>query len=417
MNEELHIKNYLTGEIFMNLKRIIQLTGVAVCILLLVVWCGSAFSMSSGISSTSSSGGFSSSSSSSSNLGFSTSTLVMTGGTPSKPAGQQTSGGPGTIPANEIIPPQWKPGTRSGTFSDPITQTNWFFDNVLQKFYSPTYGWFLITQYTKEGKMYAQFYYDPKSGVFIDMKTGGAIMNSATPSPITGPSGQQGQQTGTTPPPAQTISPYTGASPIVAAGQSPTVPSSTATHPCRIICTSCPSGFCDDCNQNGVCDDSESSGTIVAGAKPDTQTGGVSEEPQTPIQINLPITPSGTSSGVSAEGGLSETPQSTINYLKSDLIIPQSGIRSIGTCDPNQDCEYCLDIDDDGTCTMNDYAIILCNEKWGLDYMGSRNNICDSDILLIMNCSEPSECTFAEFCMDSDGNGQCDEELTKDTQI
>ena len=65
--------------------RFIQILGVIFCILLITVGFCAAFSMSSGVSSTSSSGGFSSSSSSS-NLGFSTSTLVMTGGTPSKPA-------------------------------------------------------------------------------------------------------------------------------------------------------------------------------------------------------------------------------------------------------------------------------------------------------------------------------------------
>lgn len=333
----------------------------------------------------------------------------MTGGTPSKPGTSQTpAGGPGSIPPNEIIPQQWTPGTRSGTYFDPLTQTSWFFDNVLQKFYTPTYGWFLVTQFTKEGKIYAQFYYDPKSGVFRDMKTGAAMMSPAGSPTTTGPSGQQ---TGTTPPPVQTASPSTGTSPIVAAGQPPTGPSSTTTHPCRIICTSCTSGFCDDCNQNGVCDDSESSGKIVTGSKPEPQTGGVSEEPQTPIQINLPVTPS----GVSTEGGLSENPQSTIYYNTADLNISQSGIRPIVACDPYQDCEYCLDMDNDGACTLLDYAIILCNEKWGLDYMGNRDNICEPDILLIMNCTEPSGCTIAEFCRDLDGNGLCDEESdTKD---
>lgn len=395
--------------------KIIQLTGVIACILLMTIWFAAAFSMSSGVSSTSSSGGFSSSSSTSSDLGFSSSTLVMTGGTPSKPATSPTpAGGPGTIPANEVIPPQWQPGTRSGTFFDPVTQTSWFFDNVLQKFYTPTYGWFLVTQFTKEGKVYAQFYYDPKSGVFRDMKSGATIMTTAGATPPSGPSGQPGQQTGSTQPSGQTPSPYTGATPIVAAGQPPTSTPSSSTHPCRIVCVSCPSGFCDDCNQNGVCDDSESSGTpVVAGSEPQTQTGGVSEQPQEPIQINLPVTP-GVTPGVSAEGGLSEDPQSTIYY---QVVLPQSGIRPIVACDPYQDCEYCLDIDDDGACTLLDYAIILCKEKWGLDYMGSRDNICDSDVLLIMDCSEPSGCTVAEFCRDVDGDGLCDEDAGAGEQL
>jgi len=390
----------------------IKILGLIFCVLLSTVGICSAFSMSSGVSSTSSSGGFSSSSSSS-NLGFSTSTLVMTGGTPSKPATSPTpAGGPGTIPPNEVIPPQWQPGTRSGTFFDPITQTSWFFDNVLQKFYTPTYGWFLVTQFTKEGKVYAQFYYDPKSGVFRDMKSGATIMSTAGTSQPSGSPGQQGQQTGPSQPSGQTPSPYTGASPIVAATSPPSGTSSSGTpssntHPCRIVCTSCTSGFCDDCNQNGVCDDTESSGTpVITGSKPQTQTGGVSEEPQQPIQINLPVTP-GVTPGVSAEGGLSEDPQSTIYYM---VALPLSGVRPIVACDPFQECEYCLDIDDDGACTLLDYAIIQCKEKWGLDYMGSRDNICDTDILLIMDCSEPSGCTVAEFCRDADGDGFCDEE-------
>lgn len=386
---------------------IIQITGVIFCFLFLAIGIGSAFSMSSGVSSTSSSGGFSSSSSTSSNLGFSSSTLVMTGGTPSKPTPSPTpAGGPGTIPTNEIIPSQWQPGTRSGTFFDPFTQSSWFFDNVLQKFYSPTYGWFLVTQYTKEGKIFAQFYYDPKTGVFRDMKTGSTIMSPASTTQQSGITGQPGQQPSPVSSVQLTPSPTPDTSPIIATGQQSTpVTPSSSTHPCRIACISCPSGFCDDCNQNGVCDDSESSGTpVVAGTQSDTQPGGVSEEPQKPIQINLPVTPS----GVSAEGGLSEDPQSTIYY---QLVLPQGGIRPILACDPNQDCEHCLDIDEDGACSILDYAIILCNEKWGLDYMGSRDNICDTEILLIMNCSEPSDCTIAEFCRDMNGDGLCDEEL------
>jgi len=92
------------------------------------------------------------------------------------------------------------------------------------------------------------------------------------------------------------------------------------------------------------------------------------------------------------------------------VALPLSGVRPIVACDPFQECEYCLDIDDDGACTLLDYAIIQCKEKWGLDYMGSRDNICDTDILLIMDCSEPSGCTVAEFCRDADGDGFCDEE-------
>ena len=43
--------------------------------------------------------------------------------------------------------------------------------------------------------------------------------------------------------------------------------------------------------------------------------------------------------------------------------------------------------------------------------MGDRDNICDTDILLFMDCSEPSECTLAQFCRDADGDGACDLEL------
>jgi hypothetical protein len=396
----------------MKMLRIIKISGVIACILLLTAGFAAAFSMSSGVSSTSSSGGFSSSSSKSSNLGFSSSTLVMTGGSPSKPATPPAPAGGPTIPPNEVIPPQWQPGARSGTFFDPMTQTNWFFDNVLQKFYTPTYGWFLITQFTKEGKVYAQFYYDPKSSEFRDMRTGAAVISPAG-------SGQSSGQAG----PVQT--PGTGTGPIVAGQQSPgsstpkppvtgasapTTPApapASSAHPCRIPCVSCPSGYCDDCNQNGVCDDTESTGApvVAAGSMPQTQIESPGKKPDQPDsgQVDWPV-----SAASSAQGGLDEDPQSTI-YYHQDLSLAK--IRPILKCDPDQDCEYCLDIDDDGACTLLDYAIILCNGKWGLDYMGDRDNICDTDILLFMDCSEPSECTLAQFCRDADGDGACDLEL------
>jgi len=379
--------------------QIIQTVGIVVSILLMTAVYVSAFSMSSGGVSSSGSGGFSSSSSTSSPLGFSSDTLVMTGGSPSKPAASPTpAGGPGAIPTSERIPAQWQPGTRSGTFFDPITQTSWFFDNVLQKFYTPTYGWFLVTQHTKEGKVYAQFYYDPKSGVFRDMTTGTAMM-----SPAGGTTGaaSSGEQPGFVPPFGQTTPASSGTPPIVAAGQpSGGTTSVSSAHPCRIVCVSCPSGFCDDCNQNGVCDDSEST---LKTEPTGTQTGGMNEKPQEPIQINVPVTPP----AVSAEGGLSEEAQSTIYY---QLALPESGLRPIVACDPYQDCEYCLDIDDDGACTLLDYAIIFCKDRWGLDYMGARDDICDIDVLLVMDCETPSECTIAEFCKDMNGDGFCDEE-------
>ncbi|WP_373838348.1 hypothetical protein [Methanospirillum sp.] len=391
----------------MKKLRIIQVAIVIGCFILMTVWCVAAFSMSSGISSSTSSGGFSSSGSTSSNLGFSSTSLVMTGGTPSKPAAAAPSipaGGPGIIPASEIIPPHWNAGTRSGTFFDPVTQTSWFFDNVLQKFYTPTYGWFLVTQFTKEGKIYAQFYYDPKSGVFRDMKTGATFMGPADSVQSSGALGQSETQTGPFPSPTPTYSSPSDTPPIIAAGGSSVGTPASAEHPCRIICDSCPSGYCDDCNQNGVCDETESYETpVITGTKPYTGTTEESTRPQESGPATSPVIPS----SVSADGGLSETPQSTIYYYEE---LPQSGVRPIVACDPYQDCKYCLDIDDDGACTILDLAIIRCNGKWGLNYMESRDNNCDSDILLIMDCSDPSECTFAEFCRDEDGDGLCDEE-------
>lgn len=337
----------------------------------------SAFSMSSG--------SFSSSSGTSSNLGFSTETLVMTGG-PSAPAPTPapSPGGPGMIPASEFVPPHWMTGTRSGTFFDPITQTSWFFDNVLQKFYTPTYGWFLVTQLNRDGSVYAQFYYDPKLGVFRDMRTGASIMVTPTGSDIPIPSGP------VTPPPTGTTTPP-GGSPIVAGAQPPSGSSGPASeaHPCRIPCSTCPQGFCDDCNQNGICDDEEATSVISA-----TATGAPSS-----------ITPSPTAAPV---GGLSEEAQSTIYY---NILLPVSGIRSIVACDPYQGCDYCLDIDDDGVCTLFDYAIIMCDTgEYGLDYMGSTDGKCDQDMILIMDCESPVSCSVAQFCRDFDKNGVCDEE-------
>lgn len=337
----------------------------------------SAFSMSSG--------SFSSSSGTSSSLGFSTETLIMTGG-PSTPAPTPapSPGGPAMMPSGDYIPPHWLTGTRSGTFFDPITQTSWFFDNVLQKFYSPTYGWFLVTQLNRDGSVYAQFYYDPKLGVFRDMTTGASIMVTPTGTDIPIPSGP------VTPPPSGQTTP-SGGSPIVAATQPPsgtTAPPSSA-HPCRIPCSTCPEGYCDDCNQNGICDDEETS-PVISSTAPGTQpTASPSPTP-------------------APEGGLSEEAQSTIYY---NILLPTSGIRSVVACDPYQGCDYCLDIDDDGVCTLFDYAIILCDSgEYGLDYMGSPDGKCDPDMILIMDCDTPASCTVAQFCRDFNMDGVCDKE-------
>jgi len=100
--------------------------------------------------------------------------------------------------------------------------------------------------------------------------------------------------------------------------------------------------------------------------------------------------------------------QATIYY---NILLPTSGIRSIVACDPYQDCDFCLDIDDDGVCTLLDYAIIRCeNGTYGLDYMGAPDGECDPDVILIMDCENPVSCSVAQFCRDSDMNGICDEE-------
>jgi hypothetical protein len=330
----------------------------------------SAFSTSSGI--------YSASDGLSSSLGFNSETVIVTDENSKKPTVTPTPivGITGAVSA--MIPKHWQPGTRSGTYYDPITKTNWIFDNILQKFYSPSLGWFLITQLSKDGKIQNQFYYEPKAGVFYDIMTGQVI--TGIPGMGAGSSASGNQPAGTSDSTSGQIlspsSPDTIASSVNSKTQNNPV-SVNSGQSTLIPCSSCPSGYCNDINYNGICDDLEaakiSSDNIVS----------------------------------SEEGGLSEKPQSSILYEK---VLPKSGIMPIVACTSDQKCEFCLDIDNDGACTIMDYTIIKCGNIWGLDRMASKDGVCDKDVIFIMNCTNPADCKEAQYCIDENQDGKCDEE-------
>ncbi|PKL59864.1 MAG: hypothetical protein CVV33_05645 [Methanomicrobiales archaeon HGW-Methanomicrobiales-4] len=361
---------------------------------------------------------FSSGSGISSGLSISSSTnIIPSQSTPIAVAQPAPSSG-------ENIPPQWIIGTREGNYFDPVSGMNWVYDKVLKKFYSPSNGWFLVTQFSPDGKPFAQFYYDPKAAVFIDMATGATIQPGLSDAASAGqqsvqqkpPSIQQVTPTPTqSAPVTQQKPPATqqGSAIVNEGNQGSQQAGSDVSNPCRISCSDCTSGYCDDCNGNGKCDNSETSGDNSAGqsevpqvnplsTQSPSSTEGISEAPQDEIK------PAPTSTLVPDEG-LSEEPQSTILYMEAS---PDSGILAVIACESGDTCGFCLDNDEDGVCTSNDCAIMESEsgsaDKYCVDC--DRDGICDDDKKFVSNCKNLTVCSEASYCIDYNNDGFCDSE-------
>ncbi len=125
-------------------------------------------------------------------MGISQSSVTSVSAPPPQP--QQAAAVPQTGMPDDPIPQQWVLDQKTGLFYDQISKATWVFDQYLNKFYSPTHGWFLITQYdTGSGRAVpvSQFYYDIKKGDVYDITTG-TLMN---PQIVAGtPGTQQVQQ-------------------------------------------------------------------------------------------------------------------------------------------------------------------------------------------------------------------------------
>ena len=331
---------------------------------------------------------------------------------------------PSSPSSPENIPPQWIIGTREGYYLDPVSQLNWVYDKVLKKFYSPSNGWFLVTQLTPDGKPFAQFYYDPKLAVFIDMATGASIQPGQSDGVSTGK--QTPQQNA--PAPQQQPSTATQTAPVTPKPNQVTKPEAQTnlgttgtqqqgtdlSNPCRISCKDCSSGYCDDCNGNGKCDNKEASGDNTGisetpqvnpmPTQPPSSDTGISEAPQGKI-MPKPATPVNSSSGE----GLSEDPQSTILYYK-DTPTPDSGYLVVIACKSGDTCEFCLDNDGDAVCSSTDCAIIeTAPNTYCVDC--NRDGKCDSDKIFISDCTDLKTCMKAGYCEDKNKDGICGESV------
>ena len=359
---------------------------------------------------------FSSGSGISSGISFTKSTTILP--SQSTPTASPTP----SSSSDELTPSHWIVGAREGNYLDPVLNTNWVYDKVLKKFYSPTNGWFLVTQYSADGKPYAQFYYDPKIALFIDMTTGKTILpgQGTAAAPTTAPTQitQQVQTTQATQQPTQKVQSTNNTIPTTVPTQviletTTTTPSAEPTqertktpteeptevtiqaNPCEIACPDCTTGVCDDCNKNGKCDVEET------GTKP-------TEEPEEQV-TSVPATSEPTVKPPAGDGGISEDAQSTIYYYEADV---DSGIVAVISCESGDTCDYCLDTDKDNTCTTKDCSIIPAEtgeeRKYCVDC--DRDGSCDSNKIFITNCTDISDCTSAEYCIDENMDKKCDRE-------
>ncbi|NLV26649.1 MAG: hypothetical protein GXY48_05740 [Methanomicrobiales archaeon] len=345
---------------------------------------------------------------SSSSIKFSSDTLIMTGGT--------TSPTPVPTPVvatiandgNRIIPPQWTRSSQSGVFFDPVTSTSWIYDPVLMVYISPNAGWFLIIKGNQQGQVEGFYYYDIAGRRLYNSLTGAVINTGQQEIPASGGTNSGGIAGVTLPTSIPTHVPSANPSvPVIATGTQSQqsgitgqgiTPSPTQNQGCLVPCQSCPSGQCNDCNNNGICDENE--GNLIADS-----AGGISEKAQDLVQRDRILS---NHSGGSLPESLSEEAQASIYYLN----ITGKGPFEVIECSDSELCVYCIDEDKDGLCSDTDCHLITCNESMECTYCLDCNHdgYCDIDKLIITNCSEGENCITFDYCDDPDRDGICNDE-------
>lgn len=187
------------------------------------------------------------------------------------------------------IPPSWILDVNTATFFDPVTNTAWIFDRILQKFYCPNTGWFLVSLYYNSYSgdfLFKQYYYNPVTGEFFDINTGQVLISNplSTKNLSRSGMGQSGSSStgiiSSSPLPSTTsgiISSDTnqGNSNSIAGleenaqssfmpkitlpneeGTSENPQSAFLPYECPIlVCNECYEGYCIDCNNDGICDE------------------------------------------------------------------------------------------------------------------------------------------------------------------
>lgn len=344
---------------------------------------------------------------SSSNLEFSSDTLIVTGGT-TKPTPVPTiaaTAGPGSL----VIPAQWTQSNQPGIFVDPITSTSWIYDPVFMRYIAPAVGWFLIVKGNQLGEVEGFYYYDIVGKKLYNSLTGEIIPIEQTGitsggTPISG--GISGGANPTSIPSSIPTSIPSG--PVIVAGSQDQQTetngqySTQSTNPnegCLVVCQSCPSGYCNDCNNNGTCDEEE-------GSLQTDSIGGIDENPQDSIQRDRNLS---NQSGDIDDGGLSEEPQSSIHYMRGIGYGPFEVIECI---DPYP-CLYCIDENRDGLCSETDCHLISCDKSMDCIYCldCDHDGDCDTDKIIITNCTEEEPCISFDYCDDSDLDGMCNLKL------
>ena len=96
------------------------------------------------------------------------------------PASYQPPADPVPGMQGEPIPAVWTFDQRTGVYYDMNSKSTWVYDQYLNKYYSPSHGWFLINLYYTDPRgtaLVAQYYYDITQGLILDITTG-VIVNA-----------------------------------------------------------------------------------------------------------------------------------------------------------------------------------------------------------------------------------------------
>ncbi|MFH0966194.1 MAG: hypothetical protein V1862_00715, partial [Methanobacteriota archaeon] len=76
-------------------------------------------------------------------------------------------------------------------------------------------------------------------------------------------------------------------------------------------------------------------------------------------------------------------------------------------------CEFCLDNDRDGVCTITDCAIIESGNSSSSKYCVDcdRDGKCDADKKFVSDCEDLKVCSEASYCIDNNNDEICDSEI------